>query len=52
MDKIKEAVQSPLFHAAVAGSIGLVLFVEAHPLYAGISFGFGLREFLLAFKSE
>ena len=50
MDKIKEAVQSPLFHAAVAGSIGLVLFVEAHPLNAGMGFGLAACKFLDAFK--
>ena len=48
--KIKEAVQSPLFHAAVAGSIGLVLFVEAHQLYAGMGFGLAACKFLDAFK--
>jgi len=52
MDKIKSVIASPLFKAACCGAIGLMLIAESHPLYAGIAFGFGLREFLLAFKSE
>ena len=52
MDKIKTVIGSPLFKAACCGAIGLMLIAESRPLYAGISFGFGLREFLLAFKSE
>ena len=52
MDKVKSVIGSPLFKAACCGAIGLALIAESHPLYAGIAFGFGLREFLLAFKSE
>jgi len=52
MDKIKSVIGSPLFKAACCGAIGLMLIAESHPLYAGVSFGFGLREFLLAFRSE
>jgi len=51
MDKIKSVIGSPLFKAACCVVIGLILITESHPLYAGVSFGFGLREFLLAFKS-
>jgi hypothetical protein len=52
MEKVKSIIGSPLFKAACCGAIGLALIAESHPLYAGIAFGFGLREFLLAFKSE
>ena len=52
MDKVKSIIKSPLFKAACCVCIGLALIVEKHPLYAGIAFGFGIREFLLAFKSE
>ncbi|QDP57409.1 MAG: hypothetical protein Unbinned2299contig1000_10 [Prokaryotic dsDNA virus sp.] len=50
MEKIKKVVTSPLFLAAVAGGIGLALLLQGNVLYAGISFGIGIREFLLAFK--
>lgn len=50
MDKIKEAVKSPLFHAAMACAVGLVLFAESHPLYAGMGFGLAICKFLDAFK--
>ncbi len=52
MEKIKSVIGSPLFKAACCGAIGLALIAESHPLYAGIAVGFGLREFLLDFKSE
>tara|TARA_R100001463_G_scaffold130732_1_gene190298 strand:- start:1147 stop:1305 length:159 start_codon:yes stop_codon:yes gene_type:complete len=52
MEKVKSVIGSPLFKAACCGAIGLALIAESHPLYAGIAFGFGLREFLLAFKSD
>jgi hypothetical protein len=52
MEKVKSIIGSPLFKAACCGAIGLALIAESHPLYAGIAFGFGLREFLLAFKSD
>ena len=32
------------------GLIGSGLLIEAHPMYAGIAFGMGIREFLIAFK--
>ena len=52
MEKVKSIIGSPLFKAACCGAIGLALIAESHPLYAGMAFGFGLREFLLAFKSD
>jgi|TARA_R110000803_G_scaffold37040_3_gene79780 hypothetical protein len=51
MDKIKTALSSPLFKAACCLGVGLVLIAEKHPMYAGMCFGFGIREFLLAFRS-
>jgi hypothetical protein len=51
MDKIKSIVNSVWFRAALAGGIGAALLVKGSILYAGIAFGIGVREFLLAFKS-
>jgi hypothetical protein len=51
MDKIKTALNSPLFKAACCVGIGLVLIAEKHPMYGGMLFGIAIREFLLAFKS-
>tara|TARA_R100000541_G_scaffold47730_1_gene54753 strand:- start:490 stop:648 length:159 start_codon:yes stop_codon:yes gene_type:complete len=51
MDKVKKALSSPLFKAACCVGIGLVLILEKHPMYAGMLFGIGIREFLLAFRS-
>ena len=51
MEKIKEIVNHPLSKAIAIGIIGSIL-LEVHKLYAGLAFGFGLRELLLAFKSE
>ena len=50
MEKIKKVVTSPLFLSAVAGGIGLAVLIKGDILYAGIAFGVGIREFLLAFK--
>tara|TARA_R110000787_G_scaffold254179_1_gene359485 strand:- start:542 stop:694 length:153 start_codon:yes stop_codon:yes gene_type:complete len=50
MDKIKKVVNSPLFHAAVAGGIGVLILMQGNVLYAGVSFGFGAAKFLDAFK--
>jgi|TARA_R100001198_G_C5209469_1_gene195381 hypothetical protein len=52
MEKIKEIVNHPLSKAIAIGIIGSILLLEVHKLYAGLAFGFGLRELLLAFKSE
>jgi|TARA_R110002020_G_scaffold27115_5_gene87341 hypothetical protein len=51
MKKVKEIVNSPLFKSMVCGAIGIALIAESHSLYAGLAFGVGLREFLLAFKT-
>ena len=52
MDKIKEIVNHPLSKGVACGIIGTVLLLEGHALYSGLAFGVGLREILLAFKSE
>ena len=36
---------------AAAGAVGILLLLDKDILYAGIAFGIGIREFLLAFKS-
>lgn len=51
MDKIKAIVTSSWFKAATAGVVGILLLLDKDILYAGIAFGIGIREFLLAFKS-
>jgi len=50
MDKIKNVINSPLFQAAVAGGIGILLMAQGHPMYAGVGFGVGLTKFIDAFK--
>ena len=52
MDKIKMIINHPLSKAVLAGIVGAVLLVESHPMYAGVAFGYALREVFLAFKSE
>ena len=52
MNTIKDIVNHPLSKAIALGIIGAALLLEKHPLYAGIAIGMGIREFLLAFKSE
>ena len=51
MDKIKSIVNSSWFRAVLAGGVGVALLLKGAILYAGIAFGIGVREFLLAFKS-
>lgn len=51
MDKVKAIVNSAWFRAALAGAAGIGLLVKGEVLYAGIAFGIGVREFLLAFKN-
>ena len=48
MEKIKTVITSPLFVCPATLVIGLILVMEAHPLYAGIAFGFGIAKFLQA----
>jgi len=50
METIKQIVNHPLSKAVACGVIGATLLLHAHPMYAGIAFGMGLREFLLALK--
>lgn len=50
METIKEIINHPLSKAVACGVVGSILIMHSHLLYAGIAFGIGLREFLLAFK--
>ncbi len=52
MEKIKQYINHPLSKCIVAVIIGAALLLEKHPMYAGVAFGYGLRELFLAFKSE
>jgi hypothetical protein len=52
MEKIKKIVNFPLFKAGVCAAVGLGLAIESHLMYAGIAFGYGIREFFLAFKEN
>jgi len=52
MEKAKEIINHPLAKAILAGFVGTMLLAEAHPLYAGVAFGYSLREIFLAFKAE
>jgi hypothetical protein len=52
MEKAKEIINHPLAKAILAGFVGTMLLVESHPLYAGVAFGYSLREIFLAFKAE
>tara|TARA_R100001126_G_C4841298_1_gene157072 strand:+ start:497 stop:649 length:153 start_codon:yes stop_codon:yes gene_type:complete len=48
--KISEVINSSWFKAALAGAAGVALLLTGNVLYAGIAFGIGARELLLAFK--
>lgn len=52
MEKIKMIINHPLSKAVLAGIVGATLLIESHPMYAGVAFGYALREVFLAFKSE
>ncbi len=52
MDKVKAIINHPLAKAILVGIVGATLLLEAHPMYAGVAFGYAFREVLLAFKSE
>lgn len=52
METIKEIINHPLSKAVACGAVGLLLIAHSHPLYAGVAFGMGLREFLYAFKAN
>jgi hypothetical protein len=47
---MKEVINSSWFRAALAGGAGAALMITGNILYAGIAFGVGARELLLAFK--
>lgn len=51
METIKEIVNHPLSKSIACGMLGAIFLLEAHPLYAGVAFGMGLRELFLAFKN-
>tara|TARA_R100001163_G_C5056942_1_gene193445 strand:- start:1253 stop:1405 length:153 start_codon:yes stop_codon:yes gene_type:complete len=48
--KISEVINSSWFKAALCGAAGIALLLTGNVLYAGIAFGVGARELLLAFK--
>ena len=52
METVKEIINHPLSKAVACIAIGLLLIMHSHSLYAGVAFGMGIREFLLAFKSN
>jgi hypothetical protein len=52
MEKMKMLINHPLSKAIACGIVGSMLLLEGHALYSGIAFGMGLREMLLAFKTD
>lgn len=50
METVKEIIKHPLSKSVACATIGLLLIMHSHSLYAGIAFGIAIREFLLAFK--
>ncbi len=52
MEKIKNYVNHPLSKCILVSIVGATLLLESHPFYAGLCFGYGVRELFLAFKSE
>jgi hypothetical protein len=52
MEKIKEYVNHPLTKCITVTIVGAVLLLESHPMYAGVAFGYALRELFLAFKAD
>ncbi len=52
MEKMKMLINHPLSKAIACGIVGSMLLLEGHSLYSGIAFGMGLREMLLAFKTD
>jgi hypothetical protein len=52
MEKVKAIINHPLAKAMLAGIAGAMLLIESHLMYAGVAFGYALREVLLAFKAE
>jgi len=52
MEKVKMIVNHPLSKAVACGIVGTFMLIEGHAFYSGLAYGFGIREMLLAFKSE
>tara|TARA_R110002153_G_scaffold136309_1_gene286195 strand:- start:304 stop:459 length:156 start_codon:yes stop_codon:yes gene_type:complete len=50
MEKVKAIVNTAWFRSALAGVVFASLLFTGEVFYAGIAFGIGIREFLLAFK--
>lgn len=50
MQKVKEIVNASWFKAAVAGGIATLLLFQGDKFYAGIAYGYAIREFLLGLK--
>ena len=48
---MKQVINSSWFKSALAAVAGIALITSGNVLYAGIAFGVGARELLLAFKS-
>ena len=47
---MKHLINTSWFKAALAGAAGAALLLTGNVFYAGIAFGIGARELLLAFK--
>ena len=47
---MNQVINSSWFRAALAGGVGVALLISGNVLYAGIAFGVGSRELLIAFK--
>ena len=52
MEKLKNIINAPLFHAAAAGGIGVLILMQGNVLYAGIAFGIGAAKFNGALSSS
>jgi len=52
VEKIKDLVNSPFTKCSVALLIGALLIINKDVLYAGISFGIGIREFFFSFSKD
>ncbi len=50
MNKIKEIVNKSWFKSAVIGLIATLVLIEGSIFYAGLAYGFAIREFLLGLK--
>lgn len=49
-EKIVEIVNKAWFKSAVAGAVATLLLFDGDVFYAGIGYGYAIREFFLAFK--